>query len=52
MADENEAIRTEDLSRIFGTNAAIDRLNLTVEKGELFGLVGPDGRAKRRSCGF
>ncbi len=46
MADENEAIRTEDLSRIFGTNAAIDRLNLTVEKGELFGLVGPDGAGK------
>ncbi|WP_041585132.1 ABC transporter ATP-binding protein [Syntrophus aciditrophicus] len=46
MGDKSEAIRTENLSRIFGTNTAVDRLNLTVEKGELFGLVGPDGAGK------
>jgi len=46
MRGKSEAIRTENLSRIFGTNTAVDRLNLTIEKGELFGLVGPDGAGK------
>jgi ABC-2 type transport system ATP-binding protein len=40
------AIQAENLTRIFGPVTAVDRLNLSVEKGEIFGLVGPDGSGK------
>lgn len=39
-------IRTVELSRRFGTLAAVDRLNLEVARGEIFALVGPDGAGK------
>ncbi len=41
-----ETIRAVDLSRRFGETVAVDRLNLSVEEGELFGLVGSDGAGK------
>ncbi len=41
-----EAIRTASLTRRFGTLTALDGLTLAVEKGEIFGLVGPDGAGK------
>ncbi|MCX5909934.1 MAG: ATP-binding cassette domain-containing protein, partial [Deltaproteobacteria bacterium] len=40
------AIRSENLSKTFGSVTAVNRLNLTVGKGEIFGLVGPDGAGK------
>ncbi len=40
------AIQAENLTRDFGPVTAVDRLNLSVEKGEIFGLVGPDGSGK------
>jgi ABC-2 type transport system ATP-binding protein len=43
---ENIAIRTRDLTKAFGATVAVDSLNLEVERGELFGLVGPDGAGK------
>lgn len=39
-------IKTEGLTRKFGSNTAVDRLNLEVCEGEIFGLVGPDGAGK------
>jgi len=39
-------IKIENLTRKFGTLTALDRLNLEVEEGEIFGLVGPDGAGK------
>lgn len=41
-----EAIRAENLTRRFGSHAAVDQLTLTVQQGEIFGLVGPDGAGK------
>ncbi len=41
-----EAIRTEKLTKIFGSHAAVDSLTLSVAEGEIFGLVGPDGAGK------
>lgn len=40
------AIKTESLTKRFGNLPAVDGLNLTVEEGEIFGLVGPDGAGK------
>ncbi|MBU0514367.1 MAG: ABC transporter ATP-binding protein [Proteobacteria bacterium] len=40
------AISTAKLGRMFGRVTALSGLDLTVERGELFGLVGPDGAGK------
>ena len=49
-------IETRDLTKRFGTLTAVDHLNLAVGKGEIFGLVGPDGAGKtttlRMLCGL
>jgi len=41
-----DAIRLEHLSKSFGDLRAVDDLTLTVQEGEIFGLVGPDGAGK------
>jgi ABC-2 type transport system ATP-binding protein len=49
-------IETRGLTKRFGTLTAVDHLDLTVAKGEIFGLVGPDGAGKtttlRMLCGL
>ena len=49
-------IETRDLTRRFGELTAVDRLNIAVAEGEIFGLVGPDGAGKtttlRMLCGL
>jgi ABC-2 type transport system ATP-binding protein len=35
-----------DVTRKFGNITALDRLNLEVQEGEIFGLIGPDGAGK------
>ncbi|MBN2502421.1 MAG: ABC transporter ATP-binding protein [Anaerolineales bacterium] len=39
-------IETHGLTRLFKENRAVDSLDLTIQTGELFGLVGPDGAGK------
>jgi ABC-2 type transport system ATP-binding protein len=39
-------VRVEGLTRRFGALAAVDGLSFEVGRGELFGLVGPDGAGK------
>lgn len=41
-----DMIRTENLTKRFGSITAVDGLSLSVAEGELFGLVGPDGAGK------
>jgi ABC-2 type transport system ATP-binding protein len=49
-------IRIEDLTKRFRALTAVDRLNLEIGRGEIFGLVGPDGAGKtttlRMLCGL
>jgi ABC-2 type transport system ATP-binding protein len=40
------AITTRDLTRRFGKLVAVDRLNLKIEAGVLYGLIGPNGAGK------
>ncbi len=40
------AIETIDLTRQFNSLTAVDKLNITVERGEVFGLLGPNGAGK------
>lgn len=39
-------IQTEGLSRDFKENRAVNQLDLSIQAGDLFGLVGPDGAGK------
>ena len=49
-------IETHGLTRRFGALTAVDHLDLSVARGEIFGLVGPDGAGKtttlRMLCGL
>src|SRR5512135_1098706 len=40
------AVAVRGLGRRFGAVSAVARLDFTVGRGELFGLVGPDGAGK------
>ncbi len=40
------AVQTRDLSRAFDNMVALSSLNLTVEKGDLFGFIGSNGAGK------
>jgi ABC-2 type transport system ATP-binding protein len=42
----SQAVQTRDLGRSFGPKEAVSDLTLSVERGEIFGLVGPDGAGK------
>ena len=39
-------ITTEDLTRKFGTLVAVDRLNVHVRQGDIYGFLGPNGAGK------
>ena len=43
---EKEFIKITGLTRKFKENIALDSIDLTIQEGELFGLVGPDGAGK------
>ncbi len=47
-------IHTEDLTKVYpGTDfAAVDKLNLDVQAGEIFGLLGPNGAGKTTTAGI
>src|SRR6516225_2607502 len=47
-------IHTEDLTKIYpGTDfAAVDKLNLDIKAGEIFGLLGPNGAGKTTTAGM
>src|ERR1700733_4586349 len=53
-AGERGVIHTEDLTKVYpGTDfTAVDKLNLDVNAGEIFGLLGPNGAGKTTTAGM
>ena len=39
-------IEAKALTKRYGSQVAVDRLDLTINKGEVFGLLGPNGAGK------
>ena len=52
----NEVIKIENLKKSYGDILAVNNISLSIEPGEMFGLVGPDGAGKtttiRVLCGL
>jgi ABC-2 type transport system ATP-binding protein len=46
LKGDGPIIRINGLTKRFADVAAVDRLSLSVHRGEIFGLVGPDGAGK------
>ena len=46
MTSADATVRVDGLTRRFGLVTAVDHLTFAVDRGELFGLVGPDGAGK------
>ena len=55
-ASNGPAVRAERLRKTFGSLVAVDALDLTIDRGEVFGLLGPNGSGKtttiRMLCGL
>jgi ABC-2 type transport system ATP-binding protein len=46
MSPEQPIIQVDGLIKRFAAFTATDRLSFSVNRGEIFGLVGPDGAGK------
>jgi len=55
-SSSDAAVRTEHLRKVFGPLVAVDDLELSIARGEVFGLLGPNGSGKtttiRMLCGL
>ena len=54
--NNNIAIKTEQITKIFGDFTAVDHISFEVSKGEIFGFLGANGAGKttamRMFCGL
>lgn len=48
----NYVLETQNLSKSFGNVTAVDRVNLQVHAGEVFGFLGPNGAGKTTTIGM
>jgi branched-chain amino acid transport system ATP-binding protein len=46
MADDGVLLRTEKLTRAYGSLLAVDRVDMDVRRGELRSIIGPNGAGK------
>ncbi len=56
MSDASPVIDVNDLTKTFGSTTAVNHLSLQVDKGEIYGFLGPNGSGKttfiRMLCGL
>ena len=56
QVQQEDSVVVEDLVKRFGEFVAVDRVNLKIRKGEVFGFLGPNGAGKsttiRMLCGL
>jgi ABC-2 type transport system ATP-binding protein len=56
VTDGEVAVRTTALRKVFGSLVAVENLDLEIHRGEVFGLLGPNGSGKtttiRMLCGL
>jgi ABC-2 type transport system ATP-binding protein len=49
-------VTTQDLTRNFGSFTAVNKLNIRIKRGEIYGFLGPNGSGKtttiRMLCGI
>lgn len=45
-------IRTRELTKRYGRTLAVDRVSFTVERGQVFGFLGPNGSGKTTTIGM
>lgn len=46
MQEKERLIEIRNLSKLYGGEAAVDEISLTIEKGEIFGIIGRSGAGK------
>jgi hypothetical protein len=49
VAMTEQVVLTEDLTKFYGNHLALDKLNLEVRKGQVFGFLGPKRAGKNTS---
>ena len=40
------AVEIDEVTKVYGRRAVVDRVSFVVQRGEIFGLVGPNGSGK------
>lgn len=50
--DNDVAVKTVKLRKVYGANVAVDDLDMTLKKGEILGLLGPNGAGKTTTGGM
>ncbi|MDD3410871.1 MAG: ATP-binding cassette domain-containing protein [Eubacteriales bacterium] len=52
----NDVVKTQGLCKQFGTHLAVDHVDMTIQKGDIYGLIGQNGAGKttfmRMLCGL
>lgn len=43
---EDYILKTKDITKIYGTNKALDKVSINLKKGEIYGLIGRNGAGK------
>lgn len=46
MFEENNAVEISGLTKLYGTNKALDNISFSVRRGEIMGFLGPNGAGK------